>query len=78
MLIYCPRKYKYYLIPASPKASLWAGLHDDVPDRPSAQAAPAGCQLATVALQNKTVKIPRGGLHDRSSVTQSGTSVHLD
>ena len=28
-----------------------AGLHDNVPDRPSAKAAPFGCQLATMALK---------------------------
>ena len=28
----------------------WAGLHDHVPDRPYAKAAPVGCQLATMAL----------------------------
>ena len=38
----------------------WAGLHDNVPDRPSAKVAPAGCQLATVALiKTKTVVIPQ-------------------
>ena len=45
----------------------WAGLHDDnVPDRPSAKVAPAGCPLATMALKIKTVTIPKGGLHGRS------------
>ena len=37
-----------------------AGLHDDVPDRPSAKVASVGCQLATMALQIKTVTIPFG------------------
>ena len=31
-----------------------AGLHDKVPDRPSAKAAPMGCQLATTALKKQT------------------------
>ena len=45
-----------------------AGLHDNVPDRPSAKAAaPVGCRLATMALKIKTVTIPRkGGLQGRS------------
>ena len=40
----------------------WAGMHDNVPDRPSAKVAPAGCQLATMAITIKTVAIPKGGL----------------
>ena len=35
-----------------------AGLHDNVPDRPTAKVAPVGCQLATMALKIKTVTIP--------------------
>ena len=46
-----------------------AGLHDNVPDRPSAKAAPVGCQLATMALKSTTVTIPKGGLHCRSCHT---------
>ena len=42
---------------------VWAGLHDDVPDRPPAKVAPVGCQLLTVALNTKTVTVPKGGLH---------------
>ncbi|MCK5920156.1 MAG: hypothetical protein KAG66_04405, partial [Methylococcales bacterium] len=43
-------------------------LHDNVPDRPDPppRVAPVGCQLATVALEMKTVTIPQGGLLDRS------------
>ena len=37
----------------------WAGLHDNVPDRPSVMVAPVGCrQLATMVLKIKTVTIP--------------------
>ena len=43
-----------------------AGLHDNVPDLPSAKVAPVGCQMATMALKIKTVSIPEGGLHGRS------------
>ena len=43
-----------------------AGLHDNVPDRPSAKVAPVECQLATMALKIKTVTIPEVGLHGRS------------
>ena len=42
------------------------GVHDHVPDPPSAKVAPVGCQMATVALKIKTVTIPKGGLHGRS------------
>ena len=55
----------------------WAGLHDNVPDRPSAMVAPAGCQLATTALKIKTVTYPKMGVCTAEVVTQSGTSVHL-
>ena len=34
-----------------------AGLHDNVPDRPSAMVAPVGCQLATMALTFWTLKL---------------------
>ena len=44
----------------------WAGLHDDVLDRPSAKVAPTGSQLATMALQIEAVTIPKGGLHGKS------------
>ena len=37
----------------------WAGLHVNVPDRPSGKVAPVGCQLATTALQIQTVTIPQ-------------------
>ena len=40
-----------------------AGLHDNVPDRPSAKVEPTGCQLATMSLKIKTVTVPKGGLH---------------
>ena len=43
----------------------WAGLHDNVPDRPSAKVAATGCQLATIALNIETVTTPKGGLHGR-------------
>ena len=54
-----------------------AGLNDNVPDRPSAKVTPVGCQLATMALESKTVTVPEGGLHGKKLVTPSGTSVHL-
>ena len=54
----------------------WAGLHDNVPDRPSAKGAPVGCQLATMALKIKTVTIPKSGFATAEGVTQCGTSVH--
>ena len=44
----------------------WDGLHDNVPDRPSAKVAHVGCQLATMALEIRTVTVPKGGLHGRS------------
>ena len=68
----------------SRETKYWAGLHDNVPDRPSAKAAPSlRCQLATTALNfflNGTV--PNGGLHGRSShpvrdVSASGLGVDL-
>ena len=41
-------------------------MHDNVPDRPSAKAAPVGCQLATMALNIKTLAVPKKvGLHGR-------------
>ena len=51
-----------------PLAISWAGLHDNVPDRPSAKvAAPVGCELATVTLTIKTVSLSQEvGLHGRS------------
>ena len=52
----------------------WAGLHDNVPDRPSVKVAPIMCQLATVALTIKTVTIPNGGLHGRSCHPMWGVS----
>ena len=45
---------------------IWAGLHDNFPDRPSAKFTPIGRQLATIALKSKTVTIPKGGLYGRS------------
>ena len=56
----------------------WAGLHDDVPGRPSSKVAPVGCQLATMALNIKTVTIPKGGFSTAEVVTQPGTLVHLN
>ena len=54
-------------------AFVWAGLHDDVLDRPSAKAAPVGCQLVTMILKIKPVTIPKGGFCTAEVVTQSGT-----
>ena len=42
-----------------------AGLHDNVPNIPSAKVAPVGCQLATMALKIKTVTIPKSGFHGK-------------
>ena len=36
---------------------------DNVPDRASAQVAPVGCQLATMAPTINTGTVPKGGLH---------------
>ena len=56
-----------------------AGLHDTVPDGPSAMVAPAGCQLATMSLKIKTVTIPKSGLHGRNyhPSWELDRSVHL-
>ena len=55
---------------------LRAGLHDNVPDRPSTKVAPVGRQLVTMAFTIKTVTIQKVGCM-AEVVTQSGTSVHL-
>ena len=47
-------------------AAAWAGIHDDVPARPSAKGAPVGCQLATMARTIKTVTIQTSGLNGNS------------
>ena len=43
----------------------WAGLHDSVPDRPSAKVAPGGSQLTTMALTMKTASMAKRALHGR-------------
>ena len=43
-----------------------AGLHDNVPDRPSAKVAPVRCHLAPMAFIINTVTIQKGVLHGRS------------
>ena len=53
------------------RKTLSCGLHDNVPDRPSAKVGPAGCQLATMALKIKTVTVPKGGLHGRSCLSSN-------
>ena len=41
---------------SSPKND-WAGLHNNVLDRPSAKVAPVGCQLMTMAFKIKIIII---------------------
>ena len=54
-----------------------AGLHGNVPYRPSAKVAPVGCQLATVALEIKTVTIPTGrSCHAMWHASASGLSCY--
>ena len=60
----------------SPKSEARAGLQDNVPDRSSAMVAPAGCQLATMALKLKLSLSQKVGCM-AESVKQSGTSVRL-
>ena len=76
--LWCPKGRERVNRSSFPEAS-WAGLHDNVPDRPSAKVAPFGCQLATMALQLKTVTVQKGGFHSTSrhpiwDVTASGLS----
>ena len=49
----------------------WAGLHDNVSDRPSAKVASVGCQLAIMALKIKTVTMAE------VVKTQTGMPVHM-
>ena len=45
--------------------NIWAGLHDNIPDRPSTKIASVACQLPTTALKIKTVTILKCGLHSK-------------
>ena len=59
-----------------PSALTRSGLHDNLPDRPSARVEPSRSQLATIALiEIETVTIPKWWVVHGRSCHQSGTSV---
>ena len=79
LVIFFMNCFNYFLInsPAVKREKLrslialgvnWAGLHDNVPGRPSGKVAPVGCQLATMALKMETVNVRKGELHNRQKL----------
>ena len=68
----------FHCLTACTMEAIWAGLHDNVPDRTSAKVAPIRCQLSTMPrhLQLKLSLSQKVGC-TAEIVTQSSTSEHL-